>query len=243
MRGFEWLTEEEMTGKNWSQSKIKGAIQHCTRKKLLKDCTYENVKKYLVLVSDKVEQGDERLRELEELMSATGLWSEKFSMDLGDMLEVSDDEGEGNAPAGSGGKKKPNPFPSVDGDESLKEMLARYKKACLNRRAAFRELAERWEAEAPQAGKDDFINLEKVAGVVNNLFRDLCEMEVSELKKNPESKKPFEAIFERVKDECTRFNNVLAAAKTYLKKRPSAKAKGKSKAKKAKTEGADDDDC
>ncbi|CAJ1390470.1 unnamed protein product [Effrenium voratum] len=111
MRGFEWLTEEEMTGKNWSQ------------------------------------QGDERLRELEELMSATGLWSEKFSMDLGDMLEVSDDEGEGNAPAGSGGKKKPNPFPSVDGDESLKEMLARYKKACLNRRAAFRELAERWEAE------------------------------------------------------------------------------------------------
>ncbi|CAJ1451652.1 unnamed protein product [Effrenium voratum] len=150
MRGFEWLTEEEMTGKNWSQ------------------------------------QGDERLRELEELMSATGrdvregaatvaiclgLWSEKFSMDLGDMLEVSDDEGEGNAPAGSGGKKKPNPFPSVDGDESLKEMLARYKKACLNR--------------------DDFINLEKVAGkakesVVNNLFRDLCEMEVSELKKNPE---------------------------------------------------------
>ena len=113
-------------------------------------------------------QGDERLRELEELMSATGrdvregaatvasclgLWSEKFSMDLGDMLEVSDDEGEGNAPAGSGGKKKPNPFPSVDGDESLKEMLARYKKACLNRRAAFRELAERWEAEAPQAGK------------------------------------------------------------------------------------------
>ncbi|CAJ1443306.1 unnamed protein product [Effrenium voratum] len=153
MRGFEWLTEEEMTGKNWSQSKIKGAIQHCTRKKLLKDCTYENVKKYLVLVSDKVEQGDERLRELEELMSATGLWSEKFSMDLGDMLEVSDDEGEGNAPAGSGGKKKPNPFPSVDGDESLKEMLARYKKACLNRRAAFRELAERWEAEAPQAGK------------------------------------------------------------------------------------------
>lgn len=40
----------------WSDAKIQGAKQHCLKKRLTKSCPYENVKKYLVLVSDDVEK-------------------------------------------------------------------------------------------------------------------------------------------------------------------------------------------
>ena len=37
------------------RKKVLGAIAHCEKKKLYKKCPYENVRKYLVLTSDKVE--------------------------------------------------------------------------------------------------------------------------------------------------------------------------------------------
>lgn len=37
------------------RTKIAGAVQYCTAKKLTKQCPYEKVTKYLVLTSDKVE--------------------------------------------------------------------------------------------------------------------------------------------------------------------------------------------
>ena len=56
MQGFSWLTETEMKEKNWSDAKVQGAKQHCLRKKLTKECPYEKIKKYLVLVSDDVQK-------------------------------------------------------------------------------------------------------------------------------------------------------------------------------------------
>lgn len=56
MQGFSWLTESEMKEKKWSDAKVEGAKQHCLKKKLTKECHYEKVKKYLVLVSDDVQK-------------------------------------------------------------------------------------------------------------------------------------------------------------------------------------------
>ena len=52
MQGFSWLTETEMKEETWIDAKVRGAKQHCLRKKLTKECPYEKVKKYLVLVFD-----------------------------------------------------------------------------------------------------------------------------------------------------------------------------------------------
>ena len=54
MQGFSWLTEAEMKEKNWSDAKVEGAKQVCLKKKMTKECPYEKVKKYLVMVSDDV---------------------------------------------------------------------------------------------------------------------------------------------------------------------------------------------
>lgn len=56
MQGFSWLTESEMKEKKWSDAKVEGAKQHCLNKKFTKECPYEKVKKYLVLVSDDVQK-------------------------------------------------------------------------------------------------------------------------------------------------------------------------------------------
>ena len=45
-----------MKEKKWSDAKVEGAKQHCLKKKLTKECPYEKVKKYLVLVSDDVQK-------------------------------------------------------------------------------------------------------------------------------------------------------------------------------------------
>ena len=56
MQGFSWLTESEMREKKWSDAKVEGAKQHCLKKKLTKECPYEKVTKFLVLVSDDVQK-------------------------------------------------------------------------------------------------------------------------------------------------------------------------------------------
>ena len=56
MQGFSWLTEAEMKERKWSDAKVEGAKQVCLKKKMTKECPYEKVKKYLVLVSDDVQK-------------------------------------------------------------------------------------------------------------------------------------------------------------------------------------------
>lgn len=56
MQGYSFLTETEMKEKNWNDAKIQGAKQYCLKKKLYKECPYEKVKKFLVLVNDDVQK-------------------------------------------------------------------------------------------------------------------------------------------------------------------------------------------
>ena len=56
MQGFSWLTESEMKEKKWSDAKVEGAKQFCLKKKMTKECPYEKVKKYLVMVTDDVQK-------------------------------------------------------------------------------------------------------------------------------------------------------------------------------------------
>ena len=57
LQGFSWLTKSDMQKLGWNESKVDGAIEYCTSKKLTKDCLYEkNTKKYLVQVTDDVKK-------------------------------------------------------------------------------------------------------------------------------------------------------------------------------------------
>lgn len=103
--------------------------------------------------------GREKLRELEELMSGTGIFSEDFSCGLGDFLEVDDgqnpenpkplDDENGELPKPKPGK---DPFPAVDGPLSASEFVARYKKAILSRQGVFRDMHSKWVAASPATG-------------------------------------------------------------------------------------------
>ena len=104
--------------------------------------------------------GREKIRELEELMSGTGIFSEDFSCGLGDFLEVEDDpklpppEDPGQNPGQNPDppKKTKDPFPAVDGPLSTEEFVGRYKKAILSRQGAFRDIHSKWVAANPATG-------------------------------------------------------------------------------------------
>ena len=73
-------------------------------------------------------------------------------MGVGDML--SDEESSSPAPK----SKKPvvnagAPFPTLEGNETVAQFVAKYKKACLSRRSAYNEVLEKVGAETPAAGK------------------------------------------------------------------------------------------
>lgn len=102
----------------------------------------------------------ERLRELEEIAEGAGLLNEQFSLNLGmgDLLELSDDEGElnGGDDEEDDQKKLPkskNPFPDLEGKETVQEYVQKYKKASLNRKQTFQQTRLRWFHEVPQTGK------------------------------------------------------------------------------------------
>lgn len=93
-------------------------------------------------------------------MQGMGLFSEEFSVGLGDLLEI--DDGDGSKPSGNPNgdipqapqpKAKSNPFPALEGTESASEYVAKYKKALLNRRTVFKEVLEKWEKANPTTGK------------------------------------------------------------------------------------------
>lgn len=63
---------------------------------------------------------------------------------------------------GKGGKKKGVPFPDIEGQESAADFVAKYKRACLGRKAAHRDLQEKIAAENPVAGKTLYFCLAKI---------------------------------------------------------------------------------
>ena len=112
---------------------------------ICRKCLYDStVTKYLVLVKDDVEAGDERMKEFEQELQDMGLFDTQFS--LGDLLE--EDEAESNPDQQTETKKKKlEEFPAVEGEESLMEYIGQFKKACLTRKANLKTAKERLDKD------------------------------------------------------------------------------------------------
>ena len=50
-------------------------------------------------------------------------------------------------------KPKPKPFPEIEGSESVQDFVAKYKRACLSRKAVHKEVQDKVIAEKPSTGK------------------------------------------------------------------------------------------
>ena len=101
--------------------------------------------------------GEEKLREIEEIMAGVGDFNQSFDLTIGDLVvEDEDEEGAGPKPVPDDLPKKKvtqSPFPSVDGDETMEQFIAKYKRTILSRRATFRTLHEQWAEAKPVTGK------------------------------------------------------------------------------------------
>ena len=102
-------------------------------------------------------QGEEKLREIEEIMNGAGAFNENFDLTIGDIM-VDEDDDDGSAPPPEGEPTKPpkkvaNPFPNVDGEETMEQFVGKYKKTMLSRRGVFRTLHDQWTAANPPTGK------------------------------------------------------------------------------------------
>ena len=105
-------------------------------------CIYDaNITKYLVLTKDEVEQGDEKLKELEMELQEMGLYDSDFS--LGDILDDPEEEQKATEPI----KRRLPDFPTVEGDESVVEYVGQYKKQCVSRKALLKNVKERLEKD------------------------------------------------------------------------------------------------
>ena len=113
-------------------------------------------------------QGHEKLRELEELMTGAGYFSEDFDvhaglgLGLGDLLDAEGEGGGGlpianqNEVGGGGGQPKKEvkeKFPAIDGNLSAAKLVDTYKKSLLSQQRAYKELAEKWAETSPKTGK------------------------------------------------------------------------------------------
>lgn len=104
-------------------------------------CLYTGSSKFLVQVTDDVEAGDERMKELEHEMKEVGLFDSEFG--LGDVLgEEIEDPNKATPEVKTKPKKLPD-FPTVEGQESLPEYIGQYKRACLNRKALLKSTKDR----------------------------------------------------------------------------------------------------
>ena len=99
-------------------------------------------------------------------MAGEGIFAEDFSLGLGDFLELGDEEQKGNQMAviqnGADTNQQQNEqprkvpkeaFPSIDSQLSAAELVGKYKKAILNRQAAYRDIHEKWAAASPATGQ------------------------------------------------------------------------------------------
>ena len=58
-------------------------------------------------------------------------------------------------PAHRGGKKKAGPqFPELEGEETVPELVAKYKRQCIARKTMLRDIQERVAEEKPATGKN-----------------------------------------------------------------------------------------
>ena len=119
---------------------------HCAKVSLHssgRKCLYDDkAVKYLVMVRDDVEAGDEKLKELEQEMKDWGLFDTDFC--LGDVFEDEEDT-PGNSD--SKPKKRIGDWPSVEGEESVVEYVGAYKKACLAKKALIKNTKDRLERD------------------------------------------------------------------------------------------------
>eukprot|EP00435_Cladocopium_sp_Y103_P049654 s3768_g15.t1 len=157
-------------------SKISGtsAAEKDAMKTKLKEkkCLYDQAAvKYLVLVKDDVEAGDERLKEFEQELQDMGLFDTQFS--LGDLLDEDDSaETAGDPPPEK--KRRLEEFPPIEGDESIAEYLGQFKKACLTRKANLKTAKERLDRDKA-TGHETLVSICKL----NNLYNKLTEIEAS----------------------------------------------------------------
>ena len=94
-----------------------------------------------MLTKDEVEQGDEKLKELEMELQEMGLYDSDFS--LGDILEDPEEEQKATEPT----KRRLPDFPVIEGEESVVEYVGQYKKACVSRKALLKNVKERLDKD------------------------------------------------------------------------------------------------
>jgi len=113
-----------------------------THTQLCRKYVYDsNTTKYLVLTRDEVEQGDEKLKELEAELQEMGLYDSEFS--LGDIMEEQEDDVKTPEPT----RKKLPEFPAVEGEETVVEYVGQYKRQCLNKKALLKSTKERLDKD------------------------------------------------------------------------------------------------
>ena len=99
-------------------------------------------------------QGQEKLRELEELMEEAGFFNDKFQLGCGDSFEISDDDTVPDSKAAEGkngrkgGKPKGAGLPMVvEGEKDMAGVIGKYKKALLNKRTVLKEVKDKLTEE------------------------------------------------------------------------------------------------
>lgn len=65
----------------------------------------------------------------------------------------------GNPPQSTGTKKKANPFPDIEGEESAADFVSKYKRACIGRKTFFKDIQDKVAAEAPSTGQTPSIQV------------------------------------------------------------------------------------
>ena len=90
-------------------------------------------------------------------MSGQGIFSEDFTLGLGDFLECEDDSPpvpEDDPETPDPGKKKADPFPSIEGPLTASQLVAKYKKTLLGKQAVHKDLFTKWSAATPMTGEN-----------------------------------------------------------------------------------------
>ncbi|CAE7941262.1 unnamed protein product, partial [Symbiodinium necroappetens] len=157
------------------------------------------------------EQGSEKLRALEEVMESSGFFRENFDIHtgIGDAVDLSDHEDDDNKKSTAKGRDKG--LPDIDGPDTLKEFLNKYKKSLLNRRSAFKEVVERLKTEGATDHTEDHKEAEEAMKWVNDLYKQICNKELDDA--SSQTKESYAGLAKQVRDALVRFNNCLSALK------------------------------
>ena len=85
----------------------------------------------------------------------SGVFRDNFDpQGLGDLIEVSEDEGgQGGQGGGKPAKKQASGLPTLDGPETVAEFVNKFKKTLLSKRQARREVMDRLEKDKPKGAE------------------------------------------------------------------------------------------